>query len=252
MAVDNVWKKDAFCSGYFARVKINTDNVHYGWLAPGEKDLKLLGCVKGKKILEIACGAAQNSIALAKQGAICTGIDISPAMLRRAKILAEDNRIKIELLEGDCSDLLKVLNHPGSYFDIIISSYGVCLLGEIGEIFRQINFFLKMDGNFTFCGTHPQQIPLGWKKDEATDATDNGGWQENYLTINEAISCLSKAGFLVRRIVEQITINPSHIPEAERNGFPYVLLNPDPRFDEGSERPHTIIYSCQKVETVPF
>lgn len=41
-------------------------DVHYGAGSPNEKYFGLLGNVKNKKILELGCGGAQCSIALAK------------------------------------------------------------------------------------------------------------------------------------------------------------------------------------------
>ena len=67
--------------------KLSTKSADYGPYAPRENQLKLLGDVKGKKILEIGCGGAQCSISFAKQGAICTAIDISKTQLAYSKKL---------------------------------------------------------------------------------------------------------------------------------------------------------------------
>ena len=47
-----------------------------------EFDLGLIGNVSGKKVLEIGCGAANCGIALAKQGAIVTCVDISEQQIK--------------------------------------------------------------------------------------------------------------------------------------------------------------------------
>ena len=56
-------------------------DIHYGPGSPNEKHLKLMGNLNGKKVLEIGCGGAQCGIAMAKQGAQVTGIDISKEQL---------------------------------------------------------------------------------------------------------------------------------------------------------------------------
>ncbi len=48
--------------------------------------LKLLGDVKNKKILDFGCGTGIYSKLLTKKGAIVKGFDISPKMLKIAKI----------------------------------------------------------------------------------------------------------------------------------------------------------------------
>ena len=69
---------------YQADTLISLDDVHYSPLCPGELELGIIGEVRGKRSLEIACGAAQNSIALAKWGARATAVDMSVKQLARA------------------------------------------------------------------------------------------------------------------------------------------------------------------------
>ena len=52
--------------------------IHYGTGSPNESVLNLINQdLKGKKVLELGCGAAQGGIAFSKKGAKVTGIDIS-------------------------------------------------------------------------------------------------------------------------------------------------------------------------------
>src|ERR1700736_699806 len=48
-------------------------------------ELRVLGDVRGKDVLELGCGAAQWSIALAKRGARCVGLDNSARQLEHAR-----------------------------------------------------------------------------------------------------------------------------------------------------------------------
>ncbi len=65
--------------------------------------LDTFGDLKGKRILDFGCGAAEGAIYFAKQGASAVGIDVSPGMLRAAQRLAEHHGVKIEtrLVESD-------------------------------------------------------------------------------------------------------------------------------------------------------
>ena len=49
---------------YQMKTRISLEDVHYGPLSAGESELKLLGNVRGKDILEIGCGGGQNAIVL--------------------------------------------------------------------------------------------------------------------------------------------------------------------------------------------
>ena len=66
---------------YQAETFISLSDVHYAPLCPGERELSILGDVGGLRTLELACGAAQNSIALAKWGARATALDLSERQL---------------------------------------------------------------------------------------------------------------------------------------------------------------------------
>ncbi len=85
----------------------NPRYARYGPYSPNENKLNLLGNVKGKRILEIGCGGGQCSIAFAKQGAICTGIDISEKQLEYAEKLAKKNKVKVRFIHGSFQDLKK-------------------------------------------------------------------------------------------------------------------------------------------------
>lgn len=65
--------------------------------AAGERELKLLGDVKDRDLLEPGCGGGQNAIVLAKGGARFVGLDISDEQVRFARKLAEkEGRLAIE------------------------------------------------------------------------------------------------------------------------------------------------------------
>ena len=52
--VEKWW--DDVSDGYQEDAKLVTDSAHYGPYAPNEEELRLLGDIKGKNILEIGCG----------------------------------------------------------------------------------------------------------------------------------------------------------------------------------------------------
>ena len=78
---------------YQADSRIALDDVHYAPFAPGERYYGLMGDVSGKRILELACGGAQNSIALANWGAETVAVDFSPSQLRYAQSLMRNSGI---------------------------------------------------------------------------------------------------------------------------------------------------------------
>ncbi len=56
-------------------------------------------------ILDIGCGTGRHSVELAKRGYTITGVDLSPAQLRRAEEKASEAGVKVTFLQGDARAL---------------------------------------------------------------------------------------------------------------------------------------------------
>src|SRR5690349_12996080 len=69
------------------------DTVSYGPEMPGERELRLLGDVKGKRVLELGCGTGQAAIVLARKGAHAIAIDASARQLAAARRFAEREEV---------------------------------------------------------------------------------------------------------------------------------------------------------------
>jgi SAM-dependent methyltransferase len=58
--------------------------------------LRQFGDLRGKRVLDYGCGAAEGGVYLAKQGAHVVGVDVSQGMLDAAQALAAHHGVKIE------------------------------------------------------------------------------------------------------------------------------------------------------------
>jgi SAM-dependent methyltransferase len=66
---------------------------------------EFLGDVSGRRVLEMATGTGRAALALARRGAIVTGVDASREMLSVARTRAADAGLTIEFAEGDAHAL---------------------------------------------------------------------------------------------------------------------------------------------------
>ncbi|MBU1164794.1 class I SAM-dependent methyltransferase [Patescibacteria group bacterium] len=148
--VENWWN-DASQS-FQEDAKHPTNDAVYGPWVPNESKLKLLGNIKGKKILEIGCGGAQCSVYFAKKGAKCTGIDISKKQLKFAKQLIDKEKIKVKLIKGDIQTLSKIKSNN---YDIVFTAYALQYVPDLTKCFKQVNRVLKKGGIFVFSFDHP-------------------------------------------------------------------------------------------------
>lgn len=80
--------------------------------------LKQLGDVRGKLLLDLGCGAGENSVYFARRGARCVAADYSPGMVDVALQLAARNGVQIEgrVINAMAIDL------PDQTFDIVYAS----------------------------------------------------------------------------------------------------------------------------------
>jgi 2-polyprenyl-3-methyl-5-hydroxy-6-metoxy-1,4-benzoquinol methylase len=138
---------------YLSETIIRTDDFHYGPLLPGDAELKLLpNQLNNLKCLEIGCGAAQNSIFMASHGACCTAIDISANLLKEASVLAEKNKVEVELLQIAMEDLDKLSKRN---FNFIHSSYALPFAEDPANVVAQTAKMLSPGGKFIFSTVHP-------------------------------------------------------------------------------------------------
>src|SRR4249920_2578634 len=89
------------------------------WRIP-EEELHVLGEVNGKDILELGCGAARWSIALAQYGARPVGLDFSSQQLQHARRLMEEAGVDFPLIEASAEDVPL----PDASFDIVFCDWG--------------------------------------------------------------------------------------------------------------------------------
>src|SRR5690242_15751814 len=74
------------------------------WQVP-EAELDVLGEVDGRDVLELACGAARWSVALARRGARSTGLDLSSRQIEIARETVAAAGVDVTLVEASAEDV---------------------------------------------------------------------------------------------------------------------------------------------------
>jgi SAM-dependent methyltransferase len=152
MPTDNAAAWDRHSAGYQAGARLPTDVAHYGPDIGTEVDLRLLGHLDGKRVLELGCGGAQCSIAFAKQGAHAIGVDFSAEQLAFARRLCEREGVRVELHHGDLADLAFV---RADSIDLVFSAYAFGYVDDLNRVFRQVHRVLRPDAPLVFSLPHP-------------------------------------------------------------------------------------------------
>lgn len=75
----------------------------------------------GTRLLDVGCGDARHLRALATEGVVGTGVDVSPGLIVAAREAASAGDVELELLVGDARDLPSVLGDRVGTFDLVWS-----------------------------------------------------------------------------------------------------------------------------------
>ncbi|MHA1972284.1 MAG: class I SAM-dependent methyltransferase [Candidatus Hodarchaeales archaeon] len=185
---------------------------------------RLIGDVKGKKILDAGCGNGYFCRILAQKGAIVTGVDQSDVFIKFCKQKEQDQKLGIQYYTLGLEDLSGI---EDAYFDLIVSNIVFVDVLQYKQAFEELSRVLKPSGRFIWSNLHPvfgritnvfYKVPKDSPRNEERRYLlidryfDTGGtlvswgtmqpiWQFD-RTLSEYSKALREAGFLIREIVE--------------------------------------------------
>jgi SAM-dependent methyltransferase len=123
------------------------------WQIP-EGELNVLGDVAGKDVLELGCGAAEWSRALARLGARVTGLDNSEERLAHARRAVEQEGVDVTLLHASAESIPL----PDASFDVVMADWGAPTFADPYLFVPEVARVLRPGGLFAFSGA----TPLAW------------------------------------------------------------------------------------------
>ncbi len=118
--------------------------------------VRFAGVQPNSRVLDVGCGTGVVAVTAARLGATVTGVDLTPALLTRAKENAAVAAVTIEFQEGDVEDL----PCGDASFDFVLSQFGH-MFGPrpqiaVGEMLR----VLRPGGTIAFS-TWPPDLFIG-------------------------------------------------------------------------------------------
>jgi ubiquinone/menaquinone biosynthesis C-methylase UbiE len=206
---------------------------------------KVIGDVKGKNILDLACGEGYNTRILAEMGANVVGADFSPKLIELARQRETMDGFGITYYQSDAAKLEKFSN---SQFDMVTCFMAMMDIEFYEEAISEVARVLKTNGRFIFSIPHPcfecgdcvdGSEVAEWRIEDGSDnkVTENSEYLaiKNYFhacrcetswtmdrlikpfktswfhrTLTDYFDAFSGSGFVVARIVEP-TPTPSGV-----------------------------------------
>ncbi|MCF6409468.1 class I SAM-dependent methyltransferase [Pseudalkalibacillus salsuginis] len=137
---------------------------------------------KGTKVLDIACGTGNYSIALEQSGLYVTGCDISTEMIEIAK--QKSSKINWELADINC------LPYENKTFTGVSCILSIHHFGELFVPFQEV--FRVMDrGRFVIFTSSPEQMNTYWLKEYFPQAIEASSKQmPDLTTVNNTLQAV--------------------------------------------------------------
>jgi ubiquinone/menaquinone biosynthesis C-methylase UbiE len=122
------------------------------------EELDLLGDLRGKRVLHLACSVCDEGITMVTRGAQVVGIDITETHIRVGREKADDLGVEIELRTGNMMDLDDDLRD----FDLVyISTGGICWVPDLDDWLTGVRNALKPGGRLLLAEHHPFWETMG-------------------------------------------------------------------------------------------
>ncbi len=110
----------------------------------------------GQHVLDVACGTGVVSVTAARLGARATGLDLTPALLERARENSQIAGVEIDWREGDA----EAMPFADGAFDVVMSQFGHIFAPRPEIAISEMLRVLKPGGTIAFA-TWPPELFMG-------------------------------------------------------------------------------------------
>ncbi len=189
---------DAFADEFLEHARDGFFNAHYDRPAC----LDLLGDVRGKRVLDAACGPGLYAAELTARGAVVTGFDQSPRMVELAAERVPEGTFVVH----DLADDLDWLDEQR--FDLVLLALALEYLDDRVAALRRLRGSLAEGGALVLSRQHPTGDWLrhggSYFETRVIDETWSKGWRLRYWLAPLERTCeeIHEAGFLIERLLE--------------------------------------------------
>ncbi|HEX5563277.1 MAG TPA: class I SAM-dependent methyltransferase [Nocardioidaceae bacterium] len=208
---------DGYADEYQATHGRFLGDAGFVWCPEGveEADVRVLGEVEGRAVLEVGCGAAQCARWLRTRGARAVGLDLSLRQLQHARRLDDATGTAVPVVAGTAT----ALPFADDSFDVVFSAFGALQFVEDADrAVAEAARVLRAGGTFAFSVTHPVRWSMPddptveglqitssyWDRTPYVEEDDDGRttYVEHHRTLGDWVGHLADHRFRLTRLLE--------------------------------------------------
>jgi len=181
-----------------------------------EAEMRVLGPVAGKDVLELGSGACQCSRWVRTQGGRAVGLDLSHRQLQHSRRIDEISGIVVPAVQATAT----ALPFAAASFDVVFCSFGALqFVSDIDVAVAEAARVLRPGGRFAFSITHPTRWMFPddpgedglvasqsyWDRTPYVEVDDESGataYVEHHRTLGDWVALLAGAGFRITALHE--------------------------------------------------
>ena len=123
---------------------------------PAGRLVRFAAVRSGQRVLDVACGTGVVAVTAARLGAKVAGLDLTPALLERARENSQIAGVEVDWREGDA----EALPFADGEFDVVLSQFGHMFAPRPDVATSELLRVLKPGGTIAFS-TWPPELPMG-------------------------------------------------------------------------------------------
>jgi SAM-dependent methyltransferase len=108
----------------------------------------------GEKVLDIATASGNTALSAARRRAVVTGVDITPALLEKARLRAGAEGLQVDFQQGDAT----ALAFPDASFDLVISTFGAIFAPDPEKTASEMARVCRSEGQIAMANWTPNGL----------------------------------------------------------------------------------------------
>ena len=158
----------------------------------------LAGNLRGREVLELACGTGRHTARLVDAGAHVTAVDFSRGMLDEARKRLASADVRFEV-----GDITKPLPFDAARFDLVLCCLAMEHVRDLPPLFAEAKRVLKPQGRFVCSDMHPAMRMRGVQAnfDDPASATEVRVDGYEHPVVDYVMAALG-SGFTIERASE--------------------------------------------------